>query len=133
MLKRQQSVGKIDPAAVVAGIKQRLRDLADEVANLPPLVLADVLSALTVVLEADMETKETTFAFHLPVWMLIRDVKTPLSQLCTRTSREFSTGSHTHHDPSLFITLGEGICRFAYQHRNAVSCRCRRSGRPAAA
>jgi hypothetical protein len=132
MLKRHRSTGDIDPAVVVEGMKRRLLCLADEIPNLSPLVLADVLSAFTAVMEADMETKETTFAFRLPSWILMDDSETSIAQLCSRTSRESSVGSYTHHDPSLFIPVAEGRCGFV-QHQRSVSCHCRRTDRRAAA
>jgi hypothetical protein len=48
--------------------------------------------------EADMETKRTTFAFHLPAGMLINDTETPIAQLCSRTSRQSSVVSYIDHD-----------------------------------
>lgn len=131
-LQNQQRFEQIDPQAMAKAVRSRLEHLAEEIRTLPPHAVKQVLAALTESLVADMETKEVAFAFHLPSWAIWESKETSLSQVCLRTSREFSAGAQTQRDASLFIPLGQGICRFV-QHQRSVSCHCRRSDRPRAA
>lgn len=132
MHQKQNSVAKIDPSRVVAAMKDELLRLSDQVKTLAPNALAGVLAAFTAKLEADMETKDVVFAFHLPAWMALEAPKTGLVTLCTSTSSESSTGAYTQHDPTLYIPLGSGTCRFIYRQGTA-DCKCCRSDRKKAA
>jgi len=132
MLKKQHAFSNIDPKHVVATLKDRLKDLADAVPTLPPVQLMDVLASLTERLEADMETKDVGFAFHLPTWIALSDSKNAIATMCTGANQEFSVGLGTHRDPSLFLQLGDGTCRFTYPHHQSVECHSSRSSRRAA-
>jgi uncharacterized protein (UPF0335 family) len=129
---KQSKMGALDAHAVTASLRDRLNDLAEEVPNLPPVALMDVLAQLTSCLEADMETKNVVFAFHFPAWMLSADAKTPIAALCATARSEFSTGSGTQRDSDLFVPLGDGECRFV-RHRRSVTCHCSRQYAPEAA
>jgi hypothetical protein len=132
MLGKQRAAGAVDPHSVVEAIKTRLTNLANEIPSLPPVLLMDVLAQLTHRLEADMDTKEVTFEFHFPTWMLVSDAKTAIAALCTRASSEFSTGPDTHRDPNVVFQLGDGTCRFIYPNHRSVDCQCSRRSRMAA-
>jgi hypothetical protein len=126
--QRQQSA-KADPAAITAAVRDRLKHLAEAVPTLPPHVLKQVLLAFTHLLEADMETKQITFAFHLPSWSVWDETKADAVQLCLRQSSESSTEAQTHPDSELFLPIGGGKCQF--KRSRGVSCNCARSKRAA--
>jgi Resolvase, N terminal domain/Recombinase len=132
MLEKIQSVEMVDPSNIAAAVKARLSNLAESIPSLPPNVVKQVLAALTASLVVDMETKEVDFAFHLPSWAVWEPKNFDFEQLCMRTSQEFSTGTHTHRDNSLFLPLGDGNCRFTYPKSQSVDCHCRRRLRQAA-
>jgi hypothetical protein len=125
-LQRRQKVQDIDPDTVVTTLRQRMQHLADEINTLPIGSLIDVLNVLTAQLNADMETKNVEFAFHLPSWMAMDMSGGSLTQLCMRTSSESSACPGTQHDLLLFIPLANGNCSFVQQQRS-VACRCKRS------
>ncbi len=132
MLLKQRSVTNIDPDAVVAALKNRLLDLANEVPHLPPVQLMDVLAQFTSRLEADMETKEVEFVFHLPTWIALSDTNNAISTMCTVANSESLIGLRTHRDSSLFLKLGDGTCQFTYPKNQSVECHCSRRSRRAA-
>jgi len=131
-ITKQHSAANVDPIQVVSSLKEKILNLSDEVGTLPPKALKDVLAALTAKLEADMETKEVAFTFHLPAWMATETAKNGLAAMCMGTSSQSSTGAHTHHDPTLYIRLGEGTCRYSYPKHQAVDCKCSRNPKVAA-
>ncbi len=129
MLGKMQNTVAVDPQTVVATVKERLQHLVDSIQSLPPNVTKQVLASLTDSLVADMETKEVAFSFHLPSWAIWEPETFCFEQLCMRNNSEFSTGTHTHRDQSLFLPLGDGTCGFTYPKHQSVDCHCHRRPR----
>ncbi len=70
-----------DVEPIVEAVMQRLKNLAEELPNLPTFQLRQVLAAMTHTMTADMVTREVEITLKLPS-VAIKDVKTAISELC---------------------------------------------------